>query len=625
MKLPMHGTHPKPTMKLMLGATGVVFGDIGTSPLYAFRESFIGHHKLPLDSFHVIGVLSLLIWALVLVVTVKYVFVTMRADNRGEGGSFALLALIQRIAKRSPALPWIATAALIATALFYGDAIITPAISILSAVEGLTLLSPTFGDLVIPITLAIIVVLFAIQRFGTGIVGTLFGPVMLLWFVTIGVLGAIQVVGHPQVLGAINPAHAARFFLADPVRAFFTLGTVVLAVTGAEALYADMGHFGRSAIARAWLWLALPALLLCYAGQSALVLSDPSAIRSPFYLLAPPQLLVPLLILAAFATVIASQSIISGAFSVTQQAVQLGYLPRVTIRHTSEESRGQVYAPGVNAILFVAVIALVLGFRTSSALAAAFGLAVTATMVLTTLMIGFVIFRIWRWDKLWAVPLYGVLLTLDLGLFAASSTKFLDGGWLPVTIALVLILIFDTWRRGRRLVVDRLAADTMPVDVFIASTAKVHRVPATAIYLTSSRDGIPPALLHNLKYNLVLHERIFLVTIETAMMPRLADHDRLQREDLGAGLTRVIVRYGFAESPDVPHALAPIMEGDPACKPETVGYFISRQTLIPSRRPGMALWRDRLFAAMVRNAETPMTFFRLPVHRVVELGTQVEI
>ncbi len=625
MKQPMHGTHPRPTIKLMLGATGVVFGDIGTSPLYAFRESFIGHHKLPLDSFHVIGVLSLLIWALILVVTVKYVFVTMRADNRGEGGSFALLALIQRIVKRSPALPWIATAALIATALFYGDAIITPAISILSAVEGLTLLSPTFGELVIPITLAIIVVLFAIQRFGTGIVGTLFGPVMLLWFVTIGVLGAIQVVGHPQVLGAFNPAHAARFFLADPVRAFFTLGTVVLAVTGAEALYADMGHFGRSAIARAWLWLALPALLLCYAGQSALVLADPSAIRSPFYLLAPPQFLVPLLILAAFATVIASQSIISGAFSVTQQAVQLGYLPRVTIRHTSEESRGQVYAPGVNAILFVAVIALVLGFRSSSALAAAFGLAVTATMVLTTLMIGFVIFRIWRWNRIWAVPLYAVLLTLDLGLFAASSTKFLDGGWLPVTIALVLILIFDTWRRGRRLVVDRLAADTMPVDVFIASTAKVHRVRATAIYLTSSRDGIPPALLHNLKYNLVLHERIFLVTIETAMMPRLADHDRLQREDLGAGLTRVIVRYGFAESPDVPRALAPIMEGDPACKPETVGYFISRQTLIPSRRPGMALWRDRLFAAMVRNAETPMTFFRLPVHRVVELGTQVEI
>ena len=621
----MHGTHPKPTLKLMLGATGVVFGDIGTSPLYAFRESFIGHHKLPLDSFHVLGVLSMLVWALILVVTVKYVFVTMRADNRGEGGSFALLALIQRIAKRSPALPWIAGAALTATALFYGDAIITPAISILSAVEGLTLLSPAFGNLVIPITLAIIVVLFAIQRFGTHIVGTLFGPVMLVWFATIGVLGAVQIVGNPQVLAAANPAYAARFFLSDPVRAFFTLGTVVLAVTGAEALYADMGHFGRSAIARAWLCLALPALLLCYAGQSALVLSNPAAISSPFYLMAPPALLPPLLILAALATVIASQSIISGAFSVTQQAVQLGYLPRVNIRHTSKESRGQVYAPGVNTLLFIAVIALVLGFRSSSALAAAFGLAVTATMVLTTLMIGFVVFRIWKWNPLWAVPLYAVLLALDLGLFAASSTKFLDGGWLPVTIAVVLILVFDTWRRGRSLVTARLAEETMPVDTFLASTAKVHRVPATAIYLTSSKIGIPPALLHNLKYNLVLHERIFLVTMETAMTPLVADADRLSREDLGGGLTRVVVRYGFAESPDVPRALGPIMAADPDCKPATAGWFISRQTLIPSRRPGMPMWRDRLFAAMVRNAETPMTFFRLPVHRVIELGTQVEI
>ena len=468
-------------------------------------------------------------------------------------------------------------------------------------------------------------VLFAIQRFGTNVVGTVFGPVMLLWFATIGVLGALQIVNNPQVLAAANPAYAARFFLADPVRAFFTLGTVVLAVTGAEALYADMGHFGRSAIARAWLWLALPALLLCYAGQSALVLSTPSAISSPFYLMAPPQLLAPLLILAALATVIASQSIISGAFSVTQQAVQLGYLPRVNIRHTSEESRGQVYAPGVNTLLFIAVIALVLGFRSSSALAAAFGLAVTATMVLTTLMIGFVVFRIWRWNPLWAVPLYAVLLALDLGLFAASSTKFLDGGWLPVTIAVVLVLIFDTWRRGRQLVTARLAEDPMPIDVFAASTANVHRVPATAIYLTSSRQGIPPALLHNLKYNLVLHDRIFLVTLETAMTPWVADAGRLTREELGSGLTRIVLRYGFAESPDVPHALYPVLDADPLCKPETAGYFISRQTLIPSRRPGMALWRDRLFAGMVRNAETPMSFFRLPIDRVVELGTQVEI
>lgn len=614
----------KPTAKLMLGATGVVFGDIGTSPLYAFRESFIGHHRLPLDQFHVFCVLSMLIWALILVVTVKYVFVTMRADNRGEGGSFALLALIERVARTSPALPWVAGAALLATALFYGDAVITPAISILSAVEGMSLLDPAFGEWVIPLTLVIIVGLFAIQRYGTGTVGAFFGPVMTLWFATIAVLGGIQVAANPGVLAAANPAYAVQFFLADPVRAFFTLGTVVLAVTGAEALYADMGHFGRSAIARAWLWLALPALLLCYAGQSALVLGDPSAIRSPFYLMAPAWLLGPLLFLAAAATVIASQSIISGAFSVTQQAVQLGYLPRVKILHTSSESRGQIFAPGINALLLVAVIALVLGFRSSSALAAAFGLAVTLTMVLTTLMIGFVVFRIWRWNPLWAVPVYAILLLLDLGLFAASATKFLDGGWLPVTIAAVLVLIFDTWRRGRALLNRKLAEETMPLDAFLKSTAKVQRIPATAIYLTSSSEGVPPALLHNLKYNLVLHERVFIVTIETALTPYVDEGRRLDVAPLGGGFTRVIVRYGFAESPDVPHALIPVMERE-KCNPVTAGYFLSRQTLVPTRRPGMALWREHLFAAMVRNAETPMTFFKLPVNRVVELGSQVEI
>ncbi len=615
----------RPSFKRMLGATGVVFGDIGTSPLYAFRESFIDHHRLPLDQFHVLSVLSMLVWALILVVTVKYVFIAMRADNRGEGGSFALLALIQRVARKSPLLPAVAWAALIATALFYGDAVITPAISILSAVEGLTLLNPGFGELIIPVTLAIVAGLFAIQRYGTGLVGTLFGPVMTLWFVTIAVLGAAQVAANPAVLAAVNPAYAAGFVVADPLRAFFTLGTVVLAITGAEALYADMGHFGRRSIARAWLWLALPALLLCYAGQSALVLSDPSAIRSPFYLMVPAAMLVPLLVLAAFATVIASQSIISGAFSVTQQAVQLGYLPRVNILHTSSETRGQVYAPAVNVLLFIAVVALVLGFRSSSALAAAFGLAVTATMVLTTLMIGLMVFRVWRWNPIWAVPLYAVLLALDLGLFAASSTKFLDGGWLPVAIALVLVLVFDTWRRGRGLVRDALAAQTMPLPLFLKSSAGVQRVPATAIYLTTSRDGAPPALLHNLKYNLVMHQRVLVVTVETALTPHVADGARLVAETLEAGFSRVIVRYGFAESPDLPAALAPVLAQDPAYNPITTGYFLSRQTLVPSRKPGMALWREHLFAAMVRNAETPMSFFKLPVQQVVELGSQMEI
>ena len=606
----------------MVGAAGVVFGDIGTSPLYAFQDSFVGKHKLATTPLHVLGVLSMLVWALILVVTVKYVFVTMRADNRGEGGSFALLSLISRVAKRSPALPWIAAAALTATALFYGDAVITPAISILSAVEGVKLITPGLAVYVVPATLVIVIALFAIQRYGTGVVGAIFGPVMVCWFLTIGALGAFQVARQPIVLQAVSPAYALQFLLADPVQAFFTLGTVVLAVTGAEALYADMGHFGRSAIAGAWLWLALPTLLLCYAGQSALVISSPSAIASPFYLMAPQPLLIPLILLASVATVIASQSIISGAFSITQQAVQLGYLPRITTRHTSTESRGQVFTPAVNILLAIAVVVLVVGFRSSDALAAAFGLAVTATMVLTTLMVGFVIFAIWRWKLIWALPLYLVLLASDLGLFAASATKFLDGGWLPLSIAAVLVLLFATWRRGRTLLVQALAADAMDVETFLKSTAKVARVPATAIYLTASKTGVPAALLHNLKNNLILHARTIFLTVETAYTPHVAAAERLCIEPLGEGFSRIVLRYGFAESPDVPAALA---AADLDFDVKAAAYFLSRQTLVPSRKAGMPIWQDHLFAAMVRNSETSMAFFKLPTNRVVELGSQVEI
>ena len=622
-KSPLMTTPPRsPSFKLMIGASGVVFGDIGTSPLYAFQDSFVGRHKLQVDQFHVMGVLSMLIWALILVVTVKYVFVTMRADNRGEGGSFALLSLIGRVAKRSPALPWIAAAALTATALFYGDAVITPAISILSAVEGVKLIASGMDVYILPATLVIVIGLFAIQKHGTGLVGSVFGPVMALWFVVIGALGLIQVVHHPVVLWAASPSYALGFFIADPVRAFFTLGTVVLAVTGAEALYADMGHFGRPAIARAWLWMALPALLLCYAGQSALVLSNPAAISSPFYLMAPRFFLIPMIVLASVATVIASQSIISGAFSITQQAVQLGYLPRITTRHTSSESRGQVFTPSVNVLLAIAVVALVLGFRRSDALAAAFGLAVTATMVLTTLMIGFVLFSIWRWKLIWAGPLYAVLLTLDVGLFAASATKFLDGGWLPLSIAAVLVLLFSTWRRGRTLLRQVLAAEAMDLNFFLASTANVTRVPATAIYLTANKEGVPAALLHNLKNNLVLHCRIILLTVETALTPQVAPENRLEVRPLEKGFSRIIVRYGFVEIPDIPAALA---AADLDFDPKAAAYFLSRQTLIPSRKPGMPLWQDYLFAAMVRNSETSMSFFKLPINRVVELGSQIEI
>ena len=611
---------------LAIGATGIVFGDIGTSPLYAFRESFIGHHALPLDAPHILGVLSMLLWSLFLVVTVKYVLITMRADNGGEGGTFALLALISRVAPDSRALGWVATAALLATGLFYGDAMITPAISILSAVEGLDLLHPRFEEVVVPLTLVIVAGLFWIQRSGTGTLGRWFGPVMVIWFAVIAVLGMVQVVQHPAVMVALNPIHAVGFLVADPVRAFFTLGTVVLAITGAEALYADMGHFGRTPIARAWLWLVLPALALCYAGQSALVLGDPSAIRSPFYLMAPDALLPALIVLASVATVIASQSIISGAFSVTQQAVRLGYLPRLTIEHTASDARGQVFAPAVNLLLFVSVVALVLGFRSSSALAAAFGLAVTATMVLTTLIIGYVIFRIWRWNPLWAAPLFVLLLSLDLGLFAASTTKFLDGGWLPVGVAGYLVLSFATWRRGQSLVAARLREDAMPVESFIDATSDVIRAPATAVYLTGSATGIPTALLHNLKHNHVLHERILLVTVETALEPVKPGSDRMTITELGSGFARIGLCFGFMEPPDVPAALEPLREQDDRLDPMRTTYFLSRQSVAPSvEHPGMAVWRQHLFAAMMRNAESPWRTFVLPINRVVELGSRVEI
>ena len=564
----------------------------------------------------------MLVWALILVVTVKYVFVTMRADNHGEGGSFALLALLKRVAPTSRLLPYIGAAAIVATALFYGDAIITPAISILSAVEGLSLVDSGFSAWVVPAAVAIITLLFAVQKFGTGVIGGLFGTVMVGWFLTIAILGGMQLAANPGVLAACSPYYALAFFLADPLQAFFALGTVVLAITGAEALYADMGHFGRRAIAHAWLWFALPSLVLCYLGQAALVLADPTTIRSPFYLLAPAGTLVPFLVLAAVATVIASQSIISGAFSITQQAVQLGYLPRIDFRHTSNKERGQVYAPTINTLLFVAVVALTVGFGSSDALAAAFGMAVTATMVLTTLIIGFVAFRIWGWNPIWAAPLYVLLLALDLGLFAASSTKFADGGWLPCTIATVIILIFTTWHQGRGLVNRRLVSATMTFDVFLKSVASVHRVPATAVYLTSDKVGVPPALLHNLRNNLILHERIFIVTVETALTPKVDQRERIIADDLGDGLTRVVIRYGFIERPDVPAALAGFVDSFDSMR---AAYFLSRQTLLPSRRPGMAIWREQLFAIMVQLSATPMSFFRLPVNRVVELGSQVEI
>jgi KUP system potassium uptake protein len=615
---------PQPQARLALGALGVVFGDIGTSPLYAFRESFIGHRALPVDEVHVMGVLSLIIWALLLVVTVKYVFITMRADNRGEGGSFALLALIRRVLPHSPWLPAIGLLALLATALFFGDAVITPAISILSAVEGLTLVDESFSAAVLPVTLVITLGLFAIQHRGTGIMGRVFGPVMLVWFITIGVLGLINIAGRPGVLAAVWPGHAATLVMADPFRAFLTLGTVVLTITGAEALYADMGHFGRSPISRAWMAMVLPCLLLCYAGQAALVLDDPAAMTQAFYRLAPAWALWPLLVLATLATIIASQSAITGAFSVAAQAVQLGYLPRITLRHTSTEERGQIYAPGVNALLCVGVVLVVLAFPSSAQLAAAFGFAVTATMVLTTLLVGFVIFRIWRWNPLWAGPLFALLLFLDATLFAAASTKFLDGAWLPLLIAAALALIFTTWARGRALLATREAEGMLSLDGFLRATAGLPRVPGMAVYLTRDPSGLPRALLHSLKHMHVLHERVLIVTVATALVPRVAAAERLRFEPIAPGLARAVLSFGFSEEPRVPPALGALPEAWRAA-PMATSYILGRQILVPARTPGMARWREKLFGAMLRLAGPATEFYGLPPGEVVELGAQVSI
>ena len=613
-----------PDKRLALGALGVVFGDIGTSPLYAFRESFIGTHRLPIERLHVLGVLSLIVWALIVVVTIKYVLITMRADNRGEGGSFALLALIRRVAPRTRLLPAISFGALLATALFYGDAVITPAISVLSAVEGLTLVDDRLGVAIVPITLIITLALFAIQHRGTGVVGRFFGPVMLLWFITICVLGVVNVARRPEVLEGVSPTFALDLIAADPLRAFLTLGTVVLTITGAEALYADMGHFGRAPIAGAWMSVVLPALLLCYAGQAALVLDDPAAMEQAFFLLAPGWALWPMLALATMATVIASQSAITGAFSITAQAIQLGYLPRLMIRHTSAAERGQIFAPAVNALLCVAVIGLVLGFRSSTALAAAFGFAVTSTMVLTTLMMGFVIFRIWRLRKVWAVPLYAVLLASDAALFGASATKIPDGAWLPLVIAAMLMLLFMTWARGRTLLAARLARDAMPVDSFLRTSANAPRVPGLAVYFTRDATGVPTALLHSLKHHHVLHEHVLLLTIQTAMLPHVARESRLHFEEIGPGTSRAVLTFGFLDEPDVPAGLTLLPQGWAEDAMRT-SYVLGRQILVPAARPGMPQWQEALFAAMVRLSGSATEYFRLPPGRVVELGSQVEI
>ena len=621
-----HGHHDG-LLKLAVGAIGIVFGDIGTSPLYAFRETFAGHHQLTLDPLHIMGVLSLMFWSMMIVVTIKYVAIIMRADNKGEGGSLALLALVSGRTKSRRWSAGIILLGVFATSLFYGDSMITPAVTVLGAVEGLAIAAPAFGGLVLPIVIAILIALFWVQKSGTARIGLVFGPIMLVYFAVIAVLGLISVAQTPEVLWAFSPHHAVHFFLADPVRAFLALGSVVLAVTGAEALYADMGHFGRKPIGLSWLVFVLPALMCNYLGQGALLFRDgQEALKSPFYMLAPDSLQLPLVILATMAAIIASQAVISGAFSVTQQAIQLGFMPRLRIEHTSASTAGQIYIPIFNWMLMVMVILLVLFFRTSSNLTSAYGIAVTGAMFIDSCLLGVALTRLWNWPIYAAAPLLGLFFLVDGAYFSANLTKVPDGGWFPLMVGFIVFTFLTTWSKGRQLMMDRLREAAMPIKVFITSAASsASRVPGTAVFMTSSSDGVPHALLHNLKHNKVLHERVILLTVKIVQQPYWPEAERAINEEMGEGFYRLILRYGFMEEVDVPAALKRVHSCGADFKMMDTSFFLSRQTLLPSERPGMMLWREKLFAWMLRNAESAMEFFRLPTNRVVELGSQVEI
>ncbi|HEY0413549.1 MAG TPA: potassium transporter Kup [Allosphingosinicella sp.] len=610
--------------RLTLGAVGVVFGDIGTSPLYALREAFAGHHRLPIGTGTVLGVLSLIFWSMMLVVTLKYITVLTRADNKGEGGSLALLALISRSSGQVVRTGGIVLLGVFACALFYGDSMITPAISVLAAVEGLGIVHPGLAPAVVPIAMGLLAFIFLGRRSGAPWLSRAFGPVLALYFLTLAVLGAMAIARHPGVLAALDPTYAAAFLAANPLRAFLALGSVVLAVTGAEALYAEMGQFGRRPIAAGWAFAVLPALALNYFGQGALLLVDPKAIASPFYGLAPAGFTLPLVLLATLVATIATQAVISGAFSVTQQAIQLGFVPRLRILRTGK-GEGAIYIPLVNWVLMVAAIALVGSFESSTGLAGAYGIAVTGAMLIDTLLLSVLLLAVWKWRAWLAVPLLVLFLLLDATFFAATLTKFPDGGWFPLLVGLVAFTLLTTWSRGRAILHERMREAAMPAQIFIRSAAgSATRVPGTAVFMTTSPDGVPASLLHNLKHNRCLHERVMLLTVETEDVPHVEEARRCELTDLGSGFFRLVLRFGFMEESDIPLALATVRCG-PDIKMMETSFFLSRQTLIASPTPGMAIWREKLFSWMLRNAQSAMEFFRLPPNRVVELGSQLEI
>ena len=612
---------------LALSALGVVFGDIGTSPLYTMEEVFsAGQHPVPMTHDNVYGILSLIVWGLIMVVSVKYVAFIMRADNRGEGGIMALLALASRsVSENASKQALILTLGILGACMFYADGMITPAVSVLGAVEGLEVAAAGLHNYILPVSLVLILILFWVQSKGTAVVGAFFGPVMLLWFSVLAILGGIHIVDEPAILKALNPIYGFRFFIANGWMGFVALGSVVLAFTGAEALYADMGHFGRKPIRLVWFYFVLPALVINYFGQGALILQNPTAIKNPFYLMAPSWALFPLIILATMAAVIASQAVISGAFSMSRQALQLGYLPRMHIEHTSNSQEGQIYLPRINLILMTGVIGLVIGFRSSGNLAAAYGIAVTGNMVITTILAGVVFYNMWGWSRIKVGIAVAVFLTIDLALFAANVLKIPDGGWVPLLIGIIIFLLMTSWKTGRSLLFKILKSDAMALESFIQAVG-AHppaRVPGTALFMTPNPDGVPHAMLHNLKHNKVLHEKVVILTVKFLDYPNSSDEERIEVEKLPHEFYRVTVRYGFKDEPNLPRDLATCIYEGLDLDTMNTSFFIGKESLIIAENDEMPYWRKKIFTTLFRSAETITNQFKLPPNRVIELGSQV--
>ncbi|MSR35731.1 MAG: potassium transporter Kup [Gemmatimonadetes bacterium] len=628
------GLHARPAPSgrylvwISMAALGVVYGDIGTSPLYALRESFLDEHGVAAAPENVLGVLSLIFWSLIVIISTKYLAFVLLADNRGEGGILALTSLLTPVGALRGGRRVLILLGLFATALLYGEGMITPAISVLAAVEGLSVATPFFDPYVIPIAIAILIGLFSIQKLGTGGVGKAFGPVTLLWFLTLAALGIPHILREPGVLKSIDPTHAVSFFVRNGSNGFIVLGSVFLVVTGGEALYADMGHFGRRPIRLAWFVVVLPALLLNYFGQGALVMSDPAAVENPFFRMTPTWAIYPVVLIATAATVTASQALISGSFSLTMQAVQLGYSPRVEIDHTSASERGQIYVPAINLMLMLACIGLVLGFKSSSALAAAYGVGVVTTMVVTSVLFIAVARTRWKWNPWVTALLGGSFLAVDLAFLGANLPKITHGGWFPLAVGVVIFSILTTWKKGRQILNERIFHRALPRDLFLQSIMShpPHRVPGVAVFMYNDPMGTPPALLHNIKHNKVLHEQVVFLSVQIEEIANVPVEDRITVEPLVEGFHQILLHYGFMENVDVPKALADVQRGALRFKPMETTYFLGRETLIPSKTVhGMAVWREKLFGVMSRNARPASSFFRLPPNRVVELGAQIEL